>query len=164
MSETAVHEAPAIDLEKSALHLLHRADQCALNAFYDSIDRQALTPRQYVVLSTIGEHGGASQAVLVQRTGIDRSTLSDIVRRLERKGFLERQRREEDARAYAIRLTQAGLDAIARAEPVVRAAEERLLAILPAESVDQFKENLRLISEFCADGVPSSAGSAGRDA
>ena len=28
-----------LELDKSALHLLHRADQCAFNAFYGNIDR-----------------------------------------------------------------------------------------------------------------------------
>ena len=67
-----------LELDKSALHLLHRADQCAFNAFYGNIDRQILTPRQYFVLATISEEAGASQTTLVRRTGIDRSTLSDI--------------------------------------------------------------------------------------
>ncbi|MFZ1102753.1 MAG: helix-turn-helix domain-containing protein, partial [Hyphomicrobiaceae bacterium] len=41
----------------------------------------------------------------MNRTGIDRSTLADIVRRLTRKGLLQRCRTNEDARAYAVRLT-----------------------------------------------------------
>jgi DNA-binding MarR family transcriptional regulator len=136
-----------LELDKSALHLLHRADQCAFNAFYGNIDRQVLTPRQYCVLATIREEAGASQTTIVRRTGIDRSTLSDIVRRLGRKGLLERERNDNDARAYSIRLTEAGQQALNNAEPVVQAAEERLLSILPADRVEQFKENLRLISE-----------------
>lgn len=136
-----------LELDKSALHLLHRADQCAFNAFYGNIDRQVLTPRQYFVLATIREEAGASQTTIVRRTGIDRSTLSDIVRRLGRKGLLERERNDNDARAYSIRLTEAGQQALDNAEPVVQAAEERLLSILPADRVEQFKENLRLISE-----------------
>ena len=136
-----------LELDKSALHLLHRADQCAFNAFYGNIDRQVLTPRQYFVLATIREEAGASQTTIVRRTGIDRSTLSDIVRRLGRKGLLERERNDNDARAYSIRLTEAGQQALNNAEPVVQAAEERLLSILPADRVEQFKENLRLISE-----------------
>ncbi len=136
-----------LELDKSALHLLHRADQCAFNAFYGNIDRQVLTPRQYFVLATIREEAGASQTTIVRRTGIDRSTLSDIVRRLGRKGLLERERNDNDARAYSIRLTEAGQQALDNAEPVVQAAEERLLSILPADRVEQFKENLRLISD-----------------
>jgi DNA-binding MarR family transcriptional regulator len=156
MADSIVCEAPRVKLGKSALHLLHRADQCALSAFYVSIDRQALTPRQYVVLSMIGEEGGISQAALVQRTAIDRSTLSDIVRRLERKGLLLRQRKAEDARAYAIELTESGREALALAEPVVRAAEERLLAALPEGGVELFKESLKRIADYC-EAAPDGA-------
>ena len=147
MSEMPQPDEGNIELDRSALHLLHRADQCAFNAFYGSINRQVLTPRQYFVLATIRDAAGASQTMLVQRTGIDRSTLSDIVRRLGRKGLLARERNENDARAYSIQLTEAGHQALDDAEPVVQAAEERLLSILPPERVDEFKENLRLISE-----------------
>ncbi len=163
MVDTNVCEAPRVELGKSALHLLHRADQCALSAFYVSIDRQSLTPRQYVVLSMVGEESGVSQAALVQRTAIDRSTLSDIVRRLERKGLLRRQRKIEDARAYAIELTDAGREAIALAEPVVRAAEERLLAALPEGGVQQFKESLKRIADYCQADLDGEFAASSRD-
>ena len=42
------------------------------------------------------------------------------------------------------------------AEPVVQAAEERLLSILPADRVEQFKENLRLISEHRDELIASA--------
>ena len=41
-----------------------------------------LTPRQFAVLMTIAEEEGLTQTDLVDRTGIDRSTLADIVARL----------------------------------------------------------------------------------
>jgi DNA-binding MarR family transcriptional regulator len=42
-----------------------------------------LTPRQLAVLVTVANNEGLSQTGLVDRTGIDRSTLADIVRRLQ---------------------------------------------------------------------------------
>ena len=67
-----------------------------------------LTPRQLAVLVTVANNEGLSQTGLVDRTGIDRSTLADIVRRLQRKGLLQRRRTKEDARAYAVKLTDEG--------------------------------------------------------
>ena len=58
-----------------------------------------LTPRQLAVLVTVAQNEGLSQTGLVDRTGIDRSTLADIVRRMQRKGLLQRRRTKEDARA-----------------------------------------------------------------
>ena len=51
-----------------------------------------LTPRQLAVLITVSQTEGQSQTGLVERTGIDRSTMADIVRRMQRKGLLKRRR------------------------------------------------------------------------
>ena len=67
-----------------------------------------LTPRQFAVLVTVSQNEGLSQTHLVERTGIDRSTLADIVRRMLKKGLLQRRRTKEDARAYAVKLTEEG--------------------------------------------------------
>lgn len=91
-------------LHRSPIHLLHRAGQCAQDIFHAEMPSD-LTPRQFVILITVSQHEGLSQTGLFDRTGIDRSTLADIVRRLQRKGLLQRRRALEDARAYAVRLT-----------------------------------------------------------
>src|SRR3972149_3585870 len=95
-------------LETSAVHLLHTAGQRAGDIFADEMSKVKLTPRQYAVLVSVAEHEGLSQTGLVDRTGIDRSTLADIVRRMQRKGLLRRRRTKEDARAYVLKLTAEG--------------------------------------------------------
>ena len=105
-------------LHQSATHLPHRAAQCAMHLFRREVKDDDLTPRQLVVLSVISQMQGANQLRLTERTGIDRSTLSDIVRRLQ--GWLQRSRRREDARAYAVRLTDEGRVALRAAMPIGR--------------------------------------------
>ncbi len=117
----------------SALHLLHRAGQCADELFAINVASNDLTPRQYAVLKAVAANKNPSQTLLVEKTGIDRSTLADIVRRLEARGLLARQRTESDARKYAIRLTDSGKTALLSAEPAVRTTNERLLAALSDE-------------------------------
>src|SRR5690349_5884528 len=65
-----------------------------------------MTSRQYVVLEAVARNPCAKQAVLVAETSIDRSTLSDLVRRLVEHGFLVRKRSKEDARAWEVTLSQ----------------------------------------------------------
>jgi len=90
-----------------------------------------LTPRQLAVLVTVSQNEGLSQTGLVERTGIDRSTLADIVRRMQRKGLLQRRRTKEDARAYAVKLTDEGRKALRTAEPLARKVDDRILEALP---------------------------------
>ncbi len=104
-----------------------------------------LTPRQYAVLVTVSDFEGLSQTDLVARTGIDRSTLADIVRRLMTKGLLQRRRTKEDARAYAVRLTEAGRAVLTASRPVVEKVEQRILEALPQRNQAQFVADLDTI-------------------
>lgn len=115
----------------SALHLLHRAGQCADELFAAHVEPSDLTPRQYAVLKAVAKSSDLSQTALVEQTGIDRSTLADIVRRLIRKGLLQRRRTAHDARMYAVRLTASGVELLKNAEPAAKSTEEQLLAALP---------------------------------
>ncbi|MEZ5843608.1 MAG: MarR family transcriptional regulator [Hyphomicrobiaceae bacterium] len=134
-------------LARSPIHLLHRAGQCAGDIFQGEMDASDLTPRQYAVLVTVSKNEGLSQTNLVDRTGIDRSTLADIIRRMLKKGLLQRRRTKEDARAYAVKLTDEGRRVLATAEPIVRRVDERLLSVLPANQRDRFLRDLNLIVE-----------------
>ena len=145
-------------LETSAVHLLHRAGQRAGDIFADEMNKVKLTPRQYAVLVSVAEHEGLSQTGLVDRTGIDRSTLADIIRRMLRKGLLQRKRTKEDARAYSVRLTEEGRQLLEMSAPGASRSEERLLAALPHEQRHAFLSALATIVKSM--GVAEGAASA----
>ena len=126
---------------------MHRAGQCAGDIFSEEMGGGDLTPRQYAVLVSVAENEGLSQTDLVARTGIDRSTLADIIRRLLRKGLLQRRRTRRDARTYAVRLTTAGWDALRASEAAVASADRRLLAALPKSKRSAFLASLSKIVE-----------------
>jgi hypothetical protein len=92
-------------LARSPIHLLHRAHQAVGQIFTIGMQTNGLTARQLAVLVAVVENEGLSQTDLVERTGIDRSTVADIVKRLKGKGLLQRKRTKEDARAYAVKLS-----------------------------------------------------------
>lgn len=140
-------ETGAGRLERSPIHLLHRAGQCAGDIFAAEMGDAGLTPRQFAVLLTVAQNEGVSQTDLVERTGIDRSTLADIVRRMLKKGLLQRRRTKNDARAYAVKLTEEGWRVLRSAEPMVRRVDDRILAMLPGKQRDQFLTDLMTIVE-----------------
>ncbi|MEO0729294.1 MAG: MarR family winged helix-turn-helix transcriptional regulator [Pseudomonadota bacterium] len=148
--ETNFGDDPLSDrdnLAESPLHLLHRAGQRAGDIFQSEMSTGDLTPRQYAVLVTVSRHEGLSQTNLVEKTGIDRSTLADIIRRMLKKGLLQRRRTKEDARAYAVKLTDEGRQVLANAEPLADRVDERVLSVLPDEQRKQFLHDLNLIIE-----------------
>jgi len=124
-------------LNRSPLHLLHRAGQSAGNIF--RAERTGnLTPRQLVVLMTVAQSEGLSQTGIVDSTGIDRSTVADVVQRLVKRKFLQRRRTREDARAYAVKLADEGWRVLRTAEPLAKRVDQRVLDALPTARREQF--------------------------
>ena len=146
----------------SALHLLHRAGQCADELFALNVGKTELTPRQFAVLAAAAASEDLSQTALVDATGIDRSTLADIVRRLVERGLLARRRTKTDARMYAVKLTASGQAAMKAAGPVAESTDSTLLGALPESQRKQFLSALDKIVETM--GPISSARVAGRAA
>lgn len=138
-------ESASSRLERSPLHLLHRAGQCAAEIFQVELGSDDLTPRQYAILLTVSQNEGLNQTQLVEMTGIDRSTLADVVRRMLKKGLLQRRRTRDDARAYAVKLTDEGARVLKTHDPMARKVDERILSSLPAQQRDRFLQDLNSI-------------------
>ena len=137
-----LHAADA-GLDRSPSHLLHRALQLALDIYAEEAGANALTQRQFAVLSAVQAKEGCTQSELVRATGIDRSTLAELVARLIGKNLLGRERSTLDARANTVRLTNEGRAAVELAAPRVALADERILSLMPAGKRDLFIKTLR---------------------
>ena len=129
----------------SALHLLHRASQIADELYASSLDRNTITARQYVVLSIVANEDNPSQTDICDRSGIDRSTLADIVRRLVTRGLLARKRTREDARMYAVRMTEAGQKALEESTRAAQNVDRVLLGGFTASQRADFEAAMRAV-------------------
>jgi DNA-binding MarR family transcriptional regulator len=138
----ALHAGDA-GLDRSPSHLLHRALQLALDIYAEETGSGAMTQRQFAVLSAVMAKEGCTQSELVRATGIDRSTLAELVARLIGKDLLARERSTLDARANTVRLTDAGRAAVQAAAPKVAQADARILALMPGAKRDAFLKTLR---------------------
>lgn len=143
-------------LAASPSHLMHRVLQLALDIYTEETGSGGLTQRQFAVLEAVSQKSGLTQTDLVRATGIDRSTLADLVSRMTTKGLLDRETSAIDARAKAVRLAPAGLAALEAARPKVEAADKRILALLPKAKREGF---LSLLAELAgeADAAPDKA-------
>lgn len=138
----------------SPLHLLHRASQCADDQFARAVNGLGITARQYVVLSIVDAIKDPSQTTICDRTGIDRSTLADIVARLVSRGLLSRKRSRLDGRKYSVRLTEAGRRCLADAAPAAVRVEAALMNALSPEERHALGQTLeRLIASSAATGT-----------
>ncbi len=120
-------------VDKSVIHLLHRASQRASEIFAQETRDFDLTARQYAVITTVAHHEGLSQTDLVRITGIDRSTLADVVQRLLKRGVIQRERTMQDGRTYAVSLSQEGRELLESIKPYARRADRLVLSCLGEE-------------------------------
>jgi MarR family transcriptional regulator, temperature-dependent positive regulator of motility len=143
-------------LAESPSHLMHRALQLALDIYSEELGSDGPTQRQFAVMEAVSVKEGLTQTDLVKATGIDRSTLADLVARMTTKGLLTRERSALDARAKAVRLSPEGQNLLESTRPRVEAADRRIMALLPKGKRDGF---LDLLSELsvAADAVPDQA-------
>ena len=129
-------------LSGSVTHLLHRVLQLALDYHAEASGPSGLTQRQFTVLAAAGAADGVSQSDLVRATGIDRSTLADLVARMIAKGLLERERSATDARANTVRLSASGKAALIEGGKPAAKSDARLLELLPPKKRDTFLKTL----------------------
>lgn len=126
--------------------LLKRAAQYSADLFADMLGKTGLTQRQFTVMETVLSNQGASQTELVRITGIDRSTLADLVNRLETQGYIRRERSNTDARVNFVFLTEQGLSTVSSAQPIAMQVDEAMLQVLPEDNRRQFVKSLEQLS------------------
>ncbi len=141
-------------LTGSVTHLLHRTLQLALDFHAEAAGPAAITQRQFTVLTAAGAGDGLTQNDLVRATGIDRSTLADLVARMLAKGLLVRERSVTDARANSVRLSDAGRAALDAGAGPAAGADARLLGYLSPKKRDGFLKTLAALAAAADDPSP----------
>ncbi len=130
----AAPDVDGYDLSGAPGHLIRRCQQRAVDLFVAEVGESGPTPRQFAILLSVRQNPGVNQTDLVRLTGIDRSTLTEILRRMAARDWLRRARRPADRRANALWLTPAGEAVLGRVFAAVERAQARILAPLaPAD-------------------------------
>ncbi|MEV1008414.1 MarR family transcriptional regulator [Streptomyces sp. NPDC049881] len=89
-------------------HLIVRLAHAHQNAAAALLKNLGLHPGQELVLMRLADEDGQPQSRLVRALGLDPSTVSRTLQRLERKGLLVRTPSTADRRAVLVALTPAG--------------------------------------------------------
>lgn len=118
------------DLHRKPGHLIRRAQQIAVAIFIEECAGFDLTPVQYAAMVAIQEIEGIDATRLSAQIAFDRSTLGNVLERLEARGFVERYQSSDDKRIKLLKLTPQGRSVTRRAEEAVRRTQDRILAPL----------------------------------
>ena len=120
----AVYTAPG--------YLFRRMQQIAVAIFMEECRSFDLTPVQYAALIAIHTHPGIDATRLSAVIAFDRSTLGNVIERLETKRYVERRPAREDKRVKLLHLTRSGATLLRNIMPSVDRAQARMLQPLKA--------------------------------
>jgi DNA-binding MarR family transcriptional regulator len=126
-------------------HLARRFQQIAVAIFMEETARFGITPVQYATLTALRDNRDIDATTLAQLVAFDRSTLGNVLGRLEAKRLIDQRRSKDDQRAKRLRLTPAGVALLKKVEPAVRRADARIIA--PVSLKDR-KRLLELLSQL----------------
>jgi DNA-binding MarR family transcriptional regulator len=139
------------DLYQKPGHLIRRAQQIAVSIFLEECAVLDMTPVQYAAMIAIRENPGIDATRLSALVAFDRSTLSNVLERLESKGLIRRMGRSGDKRVKVLHLSPIGESALKEAEPLVTKAQERILAPLAPGDREIFVRMLSQLVELNND-------------
>ena len=97
-----------------------------------------LTPEQWVLVDHLMKENGVSQTDLAAKSYKNAPTVSRIIDVLERKGYVERQRFQNDRRRYKIFLTEDGRQIGQKALPLALELREKGWTGLTEDEYEQF--------------------------
>jgi DNA-binding MarR family transcriptional regulator len=140
-------ESEQFRLAGSPSHLLHRAEQIASERFAQLVG-DSITLRQFILLAAISEQPGLSQSDLGRVTGVDRSTLADMMAKMEGRDWVVRTPSTSDGRAYSVLLGQAGGTMLSATTQHARAADAAILDLLAKPKGRSFLATLSKLAKL----------------
>ncbi|WP_395833502.1 MarR family winged helix-turn-helix transcriptional regulator [Archangium violaceum] len=115
-----------------------------------------LTGPQRLVLRLVGRFPGITAGKLAQIMHVHPSTLTGVLKRMEKRGLLERKSDPLDGRKALFSLTEAGRGMDVPTTGTVEAAVERAITRLPRARLQAAQEVLTALAEELGAGEPSA--------
>jgi len=107
----------------------------------------SITPAQSGILFLLRKKDGQTMSELSSVLSLDNSTLTGLVDRLERSGFVKRNASAADRRASLVFITDRGGEEIERARVVIRRVNDRIREGFAEGEIESFKKVLRSFFE-----------------
>lgn len=102
------HEFDVLRLENQLCFPLYACSKEVIRRYKPFLDPLGLTYTQYITLMVLWEAGEITVKDLGERLYLDSGTLTPVLKKLEAKGCIERNRNARDERSVIVTLTQEG--------------------------------------------------------
>lgn len=142
---------PLEELYARPAHLIRRAHQISWAIFLDECQEFGLTPVQYAALVAIDAYPGSDATRLSNMIAFDRSTIGNVLDRLEKRELIERRLSEEDRRQRLIFLTKQGSKLLDDCKEAVDRVQNRIVGVLSREERETFLKLMARIVQLNND-------------
>lgn len=136
----------AVDVSTHPGHLARRLQQ-AHYLLWNVMVSEEITSPQFAVLNALVDEPGLDQRTVGERVGLDRSTMSEVVSRLGRRGLLDKMRDPQDGRRFLLRLTDDGARTHRRLMVRTARMNQMFLAPLSAREQEVFFDLIRRVAD-----------------
>ncbi len=133
-------------MDEEALHILlmlgfHRSNR----EIARRIKREGRMPGQPKILEYLWFHDGASQKDISRECIIDKSTVTSLLKRMEKLDLIRKETRPDDQRGINIYLTDKGWEKAKEIRKVIYATDDAMWQGIPEEEKQQFMRTFHKI-------------------
>lgn len=143
----------ALKIENQLCFPLYACSREIIKQYKPFLDEINLTYTQYIAMMVLWEHKTMNVKSMGEILFLDSGTLTPVLKKLESKGFLTRQRSAADERNLVVAITDAG-EALKEKAVTVPAAIAKCANIEPEEAVMLY----RILYKMLGKGTPSPNG------
>ncbi|MER6125783.1 MarR family transcriptional regulator [Streptomyces sp. NPDC001795] len=126
----------------SLLYMVKQVELVVRSHLDELVKPAGITALQYTALTVLERHDGLSAAQLARDSFVTAQSMADLVRSLESRGLIRRERNPRNRRELLILLTDTGRELLAGVAGPVRELEERMVRDLTSHQADQFRQAL----------------------
>jgi len=135
-------DSQATKTSPSLLYMVKQVELVVRSHLDELVKPSGITALQYTALTVLERHDGLSAAQLARDSFVTAQSIADLVRSLENRGLVRRERNPNSRRELLILLTDAGRELLERHAGPVRELEERMVSDLTAHQTEQFRQAL----------------------
>ena len=151
MRVTSKSEAP-VPLEDQLCYSIYSASLAIQRVYKPLLDELGLTYPQYLVLNVLWRNDQQRVGVIADQLGLESSTLTPLLKRLEAAGLVHRARNPENERQVLVELTEKGSALMKELRARSRDHEKRLAAVIGEDGRQQLLKLLHGVIEAVGPG------------
>ncbi len=139
--------AKGFDFRRTSGHLIRMVRERSMAAYILVTDDEDISVQQLKVLVALHQKGPVIQTELGEASGIDRSTIAEMIHRMVKRGLINRRTPKTNRRARILSITPAGRSAMRRLLPKLLEANEMALSPLDEMQRSTFFTLLKMLCD-----------------